>query len=39
MENYLIGDYPHQKVHIELLPGSKPEHHQAYPIPHAHDQT
>ncbi len=31
--------YPHQKVHIDLLPGLKPVHHCAYLVPQVHKQT
>ncbi len=34
-----LGVYPHQKVCIDLLPGSKPVHHCAYLVPWAHKQT
>ncbi len=33
------GVYPHQKVHIDLLSESEAEHHQAFPVPHAHERT
>ncbi len=34
-----LGMYPHQKVHVDFLPGSKPVHHRAYPVPWVHKQT
>ncbi len=34
-----FGVYPHQTVHIALLPGSKLVHHHAYLVPQAHKQT
>ncbi len=34
-----LGVYPHKKVHIDLKPGAKPVHHNAYPFPHIHRQT
>ncbi len=34
-----LGVYPHQKVHIDLLPGLQHVPHQAYPLPWAHEQT
>ncbi len=33
-----LGIYPHQKVHIDLLPGSELTHHCAYLVPHTHEQ-
>ncbi len=31
-----LGVYPHQKFHIDLLPGAKPKHRQPYAIPRIH---
>ncbi len=33
-----LGVYSHQKVHIDLLPGSELVHHQVYLVPHSHDK-
>ena len=34
-----LGIYPHQKVHIELMPDAKPMHACPYPVPPVHLQT
>ncbi len=34
-----LGVYPHQKVHIDFLPGSKLVHYHTYPVPWVHKQT
>ncbi len=34
-----LGVHPHQKVYIDILPGSKEVHHQAYLVPCANEQT
>ncbi len=34
-----LGEYSHQKVHIDSLPGLDLAHHQAYLVPCAHEQT
>jgi hypothetical protein len=31
-----LGDYPHQKFHIELEPNAKPKHARPYPVPVIH---
>ncbi len=37
--NGTLGVYPHKEVHIDLKPGAKLVHHNAYPVPHIHWQT
>ncbi len=39
--DWFLGVYPHQKVHIDFLPGLKLVHQQVYPVPvpHAYQQT
>ena len=39
MFDRILGIYPQQKVHIELLPGTKPMHLQPCPVPHMHLAT
>ncbi len=34
-----LGEYPHKKVHINLLPSLEPAHHRAYLVPCIHEQT
>ncbi len=34
-----LGVYLHKQIHLDLLPGSEPVHHKAYPVPCAHEQT
>jgi len=36
MFNGTLGICPHQKVHIELIPGAKPLHSQPYPVSCVH---
>jgi hypothetical protein len=31
-----LGVYPHQKFHIDLIPGAKPKHSRPYAIPRIH---
>ncbi len=34
-----LGVYPHEKVHINLLPGLELVHHRVYSVPHIYEQT
>lgn len=37
--NGKLGLYPHRQLDLELIPGAKPVHQRAYPVPHVHREV